>query len=294
MHEHVFTFHSDISGDYPWKQEQAFVDGAVDKLRRLKQAGVSTIVDMTVFGLGRNVARVAGIAARADFNVIVATGLYTMNDLPGYFHAELAAHGPSYLEDLFVREITEGIGHTGVRAAVVKGCTDEPGLTPDVETVLRAVARAHRRTGAPISTHSNPRFKTGLIQQRIFREEGVDLERTVLGHSDKTDDLGHLEELIEAGSYLGMDQFGGRRDPDRVKTVAALCRRGYAARLVLSHDTRCGGDIEPERMLRSWQYGIIPTQIIPALRAAGVSDHDLDLMLIENPRAIFGAPRVGR
>jgi phosphotriesterase-related protein len=112
----------------------------------------------------------------------------------------------------------------------------------------------------------------------------------VLGHSDKTDDLDHLEKLLEAGSYLGMDQFGGSRDPVRVKTVAALCRRGYAARLVLSSDARCGGDIEPERVLREWRHGIVPTTIVPALRAAGVSDHDLDLMLIRNPRAIFGGP----
>jgi phosphotriesterase-related protein len=290
MHEHVFTFHSDIFGDYPWTDEQVFADSAVDKLKRLKRAGISTIVDLTVFGLGRNVARVARIAERAGFTIVVATGLYTLNELPSYFRAQLAARGAAYLEDLFVREITEGIGNTGIRAAVLKGCTDQPGLTPDVETVLRAVARAHRRTGAPILTHSNARFRTGLTQQQLFREEGVDLERVVLGHSDTTDDLDHLEKLIAAGSYLGLDQFGDSRDPVRVKTVAALCRRGYAARLVLSSDARCGGDIEPARALREWRYGIVPTQVIPALRAAGVPADDLDLMLVGNPRAIFGAP----
>jgi phosphotriesterase-related protein len=290
MHEHVFTFHSDIFGDYPWTDEQVFADSAVNKLKRLKRAGISTIVDLTVFGLGRNVARVARIAERAGFTIVVATGLYTLNELPSYFRAQLAARGAAYLEDLFVREITEGIGNTGIRAAVLKGCTDQPGLTPDVETVLRAVARAHRRTGAPILTHSNARFRTGLTQQQVFREEGVDLERVVLGHSDTTDDLDHLEKLIAAGSYLGLDQFGDSRDPVRVKTVAALCRRGYAARLVLSSDARCGGDIEPARALREWRYGIVPTQIIPALRAAGVPADDLDLMLVRNPRAIFGAP----
>jgi phosphotriesterase-related protein len=290
MHEHVFTFHSDIFGDYPWTEEQVFADSAVDKLKRLKRAGISAIVDLTVFGLGRNVARVARIAERAEFTILVATGLYTLNELPAYFRAQLAARGPAYLEDLFVREITEGIGNTGIRAAVIKGCTDQPGLTPDVETVLRAVARAHRRTGVPILTHSNARFQTGLTQQQVFREEGVDLRRVVLGHSDTTDDLEHLEKLIAAGSYLSLDQFGDSRDPVRVKTAAALCRRGYAARLVLSSDARCGGDIEPGRTLREWRYGIVPTKIIPALRAAGVPDGDLDLMLVRNPRAIFGAP----
>jgi phosphotriesterase-related protein len=288
MHEHVFTFHSDIAGDYPWTEEQAYVDGAVDKLIRLKQAGISTIVDLTVFGLGRNVARVARIADRAQVNVIVATGLYTLNELPAYFREQLKDYGPAYLEDLFVREISEGIGDTGIRSAVVKCCTDQLGLTPDVEIVLRAVARAHRRTGVPISTHSNPKFQTGLVQQRIFRQEGVSLDRVVIGHCDDTADLDYLEELLSAGSYLGMDRFGNGGDDVRVATVAALCRRGYASRLVLSHDARCGGDIRPERVLREWRYGHIPTTIVPALLAAGVSPADLELMLVRNPRAILG------
>lgn len=290
MHEHVFTFHSDIFGDYPWPDEQQFADGAVDKLQQLQRAGFDTIVDLTVFGLGRNVARVAGIARRAGFNVIVASGLYTYTDLPTYFRAQLAMSGPSFLEDLFVRELAEGIGETGIRSAILKCCTDRQGLTPDVETVLRSVARAHNRTGAPISTHTDPISETGLIQQEIFRQEGVDLSEVVIGHSGDTTDLAYLEKLILAGSYIGMDRFGLTHflsEEDRVKTVAALCRQGYASRMVLSHDTNCGGDLRPEEALRDWRYGHIPTVVLPALRDAGVSDADIDLMTTANPRAIF-------
>jgi phosphotriesterase-related protein len=290
MHEHVFTFHSDIQGDYPWRDEQAFVDAAVDKLQRLARAGFDTIVDLTVFGLGRNVARVAGIARRASFNVIVASGLYTYTDLPTYFRAQLALDGPAFLEDLFVREITEGIGQTGIRSAVLKCCTDRPGLTPDVETVLRSVARAHLRTGVPISTHTDPISETGLIQQEVFRQEGVDLSQVIIGHSGDTADLAYLEKLILAGSYIGMDRFGLTHflsEQDRVKTVAALCRTGYASRMVLSHDTNCGGDLRPEEALRVWRYGHIPDVVIPALREAGVTEADIDLMTTANPRAIF-------
>jgi phosphotriesterase-related protein len=290
MHEHVFTFHSDIQGDYPWKDEQKFVDAAVEKLHKLRSVGFDTIVDLTVFGLGRNVARVAGIAQRARFNVIVASGLYTYGDLPTYFHTQLTLSGPTFLEDLFVHEITEGIGETGIRSAILKCCTDRPGLTPDVETVLRSVARAHLRTGVPISTHSDPVSETGLIQQEVFRQEGVDLSRVIIGHSGDTTDLAYLEKLMLAGSYIGMDRFGLAHllsEEDRVKTVAALCRNGYASRMVLSHDAKCGGDLRPEEALREWRYGHIPNAVIPALRNAGVSDGDLELMTRANPRAIF-------
>ena len=287
MHEHVFTFHSDVGGDYRWTDEEVYIDSAVDKLTRLRQAGISTLIDLTVFGLGRNVARVARIADRAKINVIVATGLYTLNELPGYFREELKASGPAFLEDLFVREIRDGIADTGIRPAVIKCCTDRLGLTPDVETVLRSAARAQRRTGVPISTHTNPKFRTGLVQQRIFRQEGVSLDRVVIGHCDGADDLDYLEQLLEAGSYLGLDRFGNGPDDARVATVAALCRRGYASRLVLSHDARCGGDIRPEKWLREWRYGHIPTTVVPALLAAGIAPAELELMLVRNPRTIF-------
>jgi phosphotriesterase-related protein len=290
MHEHVFTFHSDMHGDYPWKDEYEFADGAVDKLQRLAQAGFGTIVDLTVFGIGRNVTRVAAIARRAGFNVIVASGLYTYTELPVYFRAQQSVSGPTFLEDLFVREITEGIGDTGIRSAILKCCTDKPGLTPDVETVLRSVARAHLRTGAPISTHSDAVTEAGLIQQEIFRQEGVDLSEVVIGHSGDTTDLAYLEKLIEAGSYIGMDRFGLTNflsDEDRVKTVAAMCRNGYASRMVLSHDTNAGGDLLAEQALKVWRFGLIPTKILPALREAGVSEKDIELMTTANPRAIF-------
>ena len=110
--------------------------------------------------------------------------------------------------EMFVRDITEGIAGTGVKAAILKCATDEPGLTPGVERVLRAVAVAHRATGVPISTHTHARTRRGLEQQRVFAEEGVDLGRVIIGHSGDTTDLDYLKELIAAGSYIGMDRFG--------------------------------------------------------------------------------------
>lgn len=289
MHEHVFTFHADLQGDYPF-DEKRYVDGAVDKMRRLTEAGYGTLVDLTVPGLGRNVARVARVAARAEFNVIAATGVYTFRDMPSYFSRGLADQGPAYVEDFFVREITDGIGDTGIHAAVLKCVTDAHGLTPDVETLLRSAARAHLRTGVPISTHTHASTETGLLQQRVFREEGIDLGEVIIGHSDNTTDLAYLQRLIDAGSYVGMDRFGNYTIwslEGRLRVIAELCRRGHADRIVLSHDANCGGDVNAKHALETWRYGEIPTVVVPALREHGVTEKDLDLMLIENPRRIF-------
>ena len=91
------------------------------------------------------------------------------------------------MTELFVREIREGIGDTGVRAGILKCATDRAGITPGVERVLRAVAQAHRQTGTPITTHTpTPPQPWGLEQQRILAEEGVDLTQVVIGHSGGT------------------------------------------------------------------------------------------------------------
>lgn len=299
MHEHVFVLNHEYEVNYPESWDHtARIDDAVAKLDALKVAGIDTIVDLTVLGLGRDIERVREVAERTRVNIIAATGFYTFTELPTY----LRLRGPGRLVDvdepmvdMFVRDVTEGIGGTGIRAAILKCATDEPGVTPDVERVLRAVARAHVATGAPISTHTDPHTERGLEQQRIFAEEGVDLSRVVIGHSGDTDDLDYLQRVLDNGSYLGMDRFGldSRLDFDRrVKTVVDLVDRGYGDRLVLSHDTSCHSDNFPAdyraKNLPNWRFGHISEDVLPALREAGVTEEQIDTMLVHTPRTIFG------
>ena len=299
MHEHVFVLSPEIIANYPegWGDEQAREDAAVEKLNALKAAGVDTIVDPTVIGLGRYIPRIQRVAARTDLRIVAATGVYTYGDVPMYFHFTgpgTALGGPEPMVDMFVRDITEGIAGTGVKAAILKCATDEKGMTPDVERVLRAVAQAHRATGAPITTHTHAHTRRGLEQQRIFAEEGVDLTRVIIGHSGDTTDLDYLEELIGAGSYLGMDRFGLDNIlsfSDRVDTVARMCERGHADKMVLAHDASCYIDWLPEAalpvVLPNWHYLHIHNDVLPALRQRGVSERQIATMLVDNPRAIF-------
>lgn len=300
MHEHVFVLSPEIMANYPegWGDEQAREDDAVEKLNALKSIGVDTIVDPTVIGLGRYIPRIARIAQRTELQIIVATGVYTYNDVPMFFHFTgpgTVLNGPETMVDLFIRDITEGIAGTGVKAAILKCATDEPGVTPGVERVLRAVAAAHRATGVPITTHTHAHSRRGLDQQRIFAEEGVDLSRVIIGHSGDTTDLDYLEELIAAGSYIGMDRFGVDNVlsfDDRVDTVAKMCARGHAGRMVLAHDASCYIDWLPEEalpmVLPNWHYLHIHNDVLPALRERGVTEEQITTMLVDNPRTIFG------
>ena len=291
MHEHIFILGQGVPENFPsvWDEEKETAY-AREKLAELAGAGVSTIVDLTVMGLGRDIPRLRKVVGEIPVNIIVATGVYTYNELPHYFQNR----DEDAMARLFVRDITKGIQGTEVKAAILKCATDEPGLTPDVEKVLRAVARAHRRTGAPISTHTHPGTKRGLEQQRVFKEEGVDLGRVVIGHSGDSEDLDYLQALIDAGSYIGMDRFGLDHllpTGKRVAIIAKLCDLGFADRMVLSHDANCYIDWFPMELIRNnvpnWHFRHISEDVLPALREAGVSDEQINQMMVENPRRIF-------
>jgi phosphotriesterase-related protein len=303
MHEHVFVLSPDVQQNFPdeWGDEGARVDDAVAKLSALAAVGVRTIVDPTVIGLGRYIPRIQAVAERVpDLNIVVATGCYTYHDVPFFFHHRtpdvrtlLGKDEPEVMVPMFVGDITEGIAGTGVRAGMLKCAIDEPGLTPGVERVMRAVARTHLATGCPITVHTHPGTRQGLVVQRVMAEEGVDPGAVVLGHSGDSDDVDHLSALAEAGFWLGMDRFGINLETTfeaRADTVVELCRRGFAERMVLSHDAACYIDwIDPDALafLPQWHYLHIEQDVLPYLREHGVTEAQVTTMLVSNPRRVL-------
>jgi len=294
MHEHIVTRSPGVQENWPHLWDRAEILAVAErKMADLHARGIRTIVDLTTVDLGRDVELIVDVARRSSVHIIVATGVWWMP--PRYFNT----HGVDEVADLFVRDITRGIGASGVKASIIKCATDTAGVTPVIETILRASARAQKATGVPISTHTWAAGRTGLVQQAIFAQEGVDLRRVVIGHSGDSEDLDYLRALMERGSTIGMDRFGLEHylpTAKRVEVIARLCAEGYAGRMVLSHDANCWSDAlsehEKRRTRPHWHYNHIPDDILPALRTASVSQQQIDRMLVDNPRAIFEA-RVG-
>jgi phosphotriesterase-related protein len=298
MHEHVFVRSPEVevNWDTGWQRAEQ-VAKAVDRLQELHDNGVGTIVDLTVVGLGRDIELVQEVATQVDLHIVVATGLYTYNDLPHYFDYRTEAFRPSgvdVLDEYFLYDIENGIAGSGVHPGILKCATDKQGLTEGVERVLRAVARVHRQTGLPISTHTDAHSQRGLDQQRVFTEEGVDLERVVVGHSGDSTDLTYLEELLRAGSTLGMDRFGVDAycpTEQRVDTVARLCEAGWSDHMVVSHDAGCHMDWFDDEFLAAaqpnWNFMHISRDVLPMMRARGISEDQINAMLVDTPRRIL-------
>ncbi len=305
-HEHIFVRSPELDHDYPhpeWDRDRA-VAGAVAALEDVYDLGVRTVVDLTVPGLGRDVDLVAEVARRVRVNLVAATGWYADEVLPPYFRTHGPGRlvgGPEPLVDMFTRDVTEGIGGSGVRAGMLKVVTDTPGMTPDVTRVMSAAAEVHRTAGVPITTHSNPAVRNGLDQARFLLEHGVAADHVVIGHSGDSTDLDYLLELLDTGVTLGVDRFGMAHtgeDEDRIDTVVALVRRGYADQLVLSHDSACFSRVTPPSWRREhtphWSIDHLSRRVLPRLRELGVDDSTIETMMVDNARRLLTPLGVSR
>lgn len=247
--------------------------------------------------MGRDVRAVAAAVEGTGINVIAATGWYTYSELPITFLSRDHEGRIEELIRLFTYDIEEGLDGTDIKPGVIKCSTALPGLTPDVEALLRAAARTHVRSGLPITTHTDFRNEGGLIQQRIFREEGVDLGAVVIGHCNESNDIGYMEKLIDGGSFIGFDRCASHSEVAsldvQIDNLAELCHRGYADRVVLSHDHAVFFDLLDDATLatllkfENYPYMHLEREMLPRLREAGVTDEQVHTMLVKNPRAYF-------
>jgi phosphotriesterase-related protein len=296
MHEHIFIMQPEALqnwghafGPLYWDEQERIAD-AVAKLKRVRDAGIRTIVDPTAPGLGRYIPRIRTVAEAADVNIIVATGVYAFLELPNF----LGYRSKEAIADLFVREIREGINDTGVKAAFLKCAVERHGLVGDVPRIIEATAMAATETGAPVMVHTNAEQRTGLLALDALSRHGVDPGQIVIAHAGDSNDLDYLRTIAHAGAWLGCDRFGiDHFNPlaDRIRTLVALLEEGYANQIHLSHDAASFLDFfvgDASFADRNPDYLLISNQVLPALLDAGVTQEQIDQMMIANPVRFFG------
>jgi phosphotriesterase-related protein len=285
-HEHILVGSAGVRQAFPFLHDMdATRRETVRELMDARRGGVRTIIDVTTMDLGRDVRFVADVAEAGGVNIVVATGLW--RDIPRAFWET----SPEFIADIFVREIEDGIEDTGIRAGVIKVANDTEGVTEPAERVLRAAARACKRTGVPITTHQWAPDRVGARQVEVFADEDVDMSRVCVGHSADTTDVDYLEELLRAGVYLSLDRYPGREGrPDwrtRNRTVKALIDRGWAERLMLGHDYApsayvAGRPVTPRESPTGYLF--LTNTALPALRDDGVDAATIETMMVRNPR----------
>ena len=293
IHEHLCFRDEATAIQWPHLyDEQALHEAAVGAAAGALEVGVRTLVEPTAMFGGRDVRLMERVARETALQVIACTGIYTYDFLPHYWLSRDA----DAMADAFVHDIVNGIQRTPIKAAFLKCAADAPGVTENVEKVHRACARASLRTGVPIMAHTHPAGRTGLRQMEIFAEEGVDAARVQLAHTGDTDDLDHIEELLATGARIGMDRYGIEMylpTDRRNATVLALLERGHADRMFLSADScatidwfapEAAAQLEAAGAVRNWTTRLIHDEVLPALRAGGMTAEQERTMLVDNPR----------
>jgi phosphotriesterase-related protein len=300
MHEHVMIgypgWESDSLRPGPRRQEMMAV--ATDKIHQMQARGVQTMLDPCPNDLGRDVEFSAELAAATGFNIVCATGLYKEEEGGRPYWHFRGQFGPvvDAMAELFIHELTVGIGATDIKAGIIKVASGKGRVTDYERDILQAAALASNATGAPITTHTDE-GTMGDEQQRLLTAAGVPAHKIIIGHSCGTSDHDYHLNLLEQGSYLGFDRFGidaVHPDAERVRSLVALLGKQWQQQIVVSHDSVwCWrGEPIPAAISAGLDETIFnPTHfhdhIIPQLLAAGVSQAQIDTMLVDNPRRFF-------
>jgi len=283
-HEHLFI---DLLREYRGNgllNDEAL---AIEEVGVFRDAGGGTIVDCTSEGLGRQPAALRRVSEATGLNIVMGSGHYRR---PYLDEPRLDRMSVDDIAVGIVRDLTEGVADTGIRAGIIGeiGCDRYIGALE--ERVFRAAARAHRQTGVTITTHA-ARWPVGDAQLDLLEQEGVDPGRVIIGHCDMVPDPGYHERLARRGAWVQFDTVQGANAWDtqrRLDWIRALFEAGLEHRLLLSQDVCLTTDLVA---YGGSGYGYLVTGFRERLRRDGLSEHALSTLLEHNPRrALTGGP----
>jgi phosphotriesterase-related protein len=304
MHEHLFIAFPGAEFDPSAVFDRAgFVAEAVQRLKQLRtEHGVRSFVDPCPIELGRDAALMREIAEKSEMNIVCTTGFYfEAMGLPVYWRARTVEE----ITELYIREITHGIGTTGIRAGAIKVATGAPVITELEHKFLEAACLAQKATNVPIITHTQDGC-AGPEQQEAFAKSGVPAHCCLIGHCCGNADPEYHQRVVDGGSYIGFDRIGLLRfQPDEVRAdnLVRLVRNGHRAQIMMSQDRHCGWlgkfarQMSAEELARidalkaegNWPppYTYLFTDFVPMLRARGLTEHEIHSILDDNPRRFF-------
>jgi phosphotriesterase-related protein len=265
---------------------------------QLQEFGVRTFVDPCPIELGRDPEMMAEVARKSGMNIVCSTGFYHEHaGIPLYWRLRTDEE----VAELYLHEIENGIGTTGIRPGVIKVAIGDPAGEQDLK-VIKGAAMAAARSGLPVITHCE-NSKGGDVIQNILSGEGADLARCLIGHQDQETDVSSLEAIARRGSFVGIDRIGITMlapEEQRVELITKLLAQGYQDQLCLSQDHQCSiraakigppgmptfdPPIEVQMYLRPHTY--IFTDFLPRLTDAGVTDQVINGLLTTNPRRLL-------
>ena len=305
MHEHIVIGYPGWESDtlHPGPSLNECLAIAVDRIQQMQDHGINSMLDPCPSDLGRDVELAAEVASRTGFNIVCATGFYKEDQggKPYWALYHEMGQAAERMAEVMIHEFDHGISGTGIKPGVIKVGSGVGRITDYEYGILKAASIAHKETGLPVTTHTD-QGTMGIEQQQYLVENGVPAHMIIIGHSCGNPDVAYHQAIAGAGSYVGFDRFGLdilAPDSVRIDNLVRMIEGGWNERLVVSHDcVFCARGVPfPEALVGAADLDVLfnPTHfhrhIIPQLKSRGITDEQLDMLLIENPRRYFsGAP----
>jgi phosphotriesterase-related protein len=289
-HDHVlidaFAMYGAASADYGWIVDEP--DVAIRELQWYAAAGGGAVCDPTNVGLGRDPLALRGISEASSVHVVMGSGWYREPVYP----REVDDLGPDDLAEVLVRELVEGVGETGVRAGFIGEIgTGRGAIRPAEERVFRAAARAHRRTGCPIVTHTTHFGELGVQQLDLLAEEGVPATSVVVSHLGDRTGIASVIPIAERGAWLSVDNLafvaGYGSAESRADNVVALWSAGFGEQVLL------GSDLCRRDQLATYGgsgYAAVLRDFVPLILKRGLDEGEVRTMTVTNPARAFAYP----
>lgn len=277
MHEHTTIDLSEVKNTEDC-QLDVFSE-TVSEYKKLYEKGVRNIVDVTNFGMGRNIPFVEKAAELSEINIIHSTGFYQEE----FYPVQVWRETKEQLAERMIKEINEGIKGTNVKAGIIGEIgTSFNEWTVTEKKVFDAVVIAHRETNKPITTHTSI-GTLGLEQVEFFKSEKVDLDKVVIGHVDLTGDADYILNMLKQGVYVEFDTVGKESympDRTRAEMLKKIQDAGYIERVFLSMDITRKSHLEYQGGLG---YSFLLDSFVPLMQSHGITDESIDKMLVKNP-----------
>ena len=282
MHEHVTIDLSKEKNNIDCKLDT--FDITKEEFLRLKELGVTRVVDVSNVGIGRDVDYVMKMEEATGLNIYMSTGYYKEPFLP----KEVEELSVEELAKKMIDDIKIGIDGKNKCATLIGEIGTGFEIMTELEKkVFHAAAIAQKATGVFITTHTSL-GKLGHEQLDFLENLGVDLNKVILGHVALSGNLNYIKSLLKRGAYVEFDTIGKNNylpDETRVDFIKTLCEEGWSEKLLMSVDLTRRSHLKTNGGIG---YAYLIETFVPMLNEVGVKESDLKNMLVENPKRILG------
>lgn len=281
IHEHLFIDLSKVKNDEDARLDET--DAIIEELHELKNSGISSIVEVTNRGMGRDMKVLTRIWKETGVNIVPSTGYYK----EPFYPEEVYKMDPKEIGRIFVDEVQKGIEDTGVKAHVIGEIGSSKNVITDTELkVFKGAIYAHLETGHPIFTHTT--LGTYALEQiKLFKEHSVDMSKVLVGHLDLKCDYDYHLKIADSGCYLGFDTIGKTKyesDEVRIDHIKNLIERGHMDQIVIAQDMTRKSHLRENGGIG---YNYISEIFIPMAISQGMTKEQIDHILIENPKRLL-------